>query len=89
MNDQNSPNIPKIPLNSFRITLELKQSGLRLDSQLMEALRLQDENSKLKIITRSEFKKLFKDKKILIKGQPAKPASEIAAGITYVDILLA
>jgi len=54
----------------------------------MEALRSQDENSSLKALSRAAFKKLFKEKKILIKGQPAKPSSELAAGTTYVDILL-
>lgn len=81
-------NIPPIPKNSFRLTLTIEQSHTRLDAPLMEALRQQTENLDLKNVTRSTFKEMFKNKKILIKGQPARPSSELAAGITYVDILL-
>ena len=81
-------NIPAVPKNSYRIELKIEFNGTRIDSPLMEALRKQDDHPKLKIITRSEFKELFKNKKILIKGQSAKPSSELAAGTTYVDILL-
>lgn len=80
-------NIPEQPKNSFRITLVLNNKAPRLDSLLMEALRAQDRNDDLKRISRTVFKKLFNDKKILIKGQCAKPSSSIAAGTTYIDIL--
>lgn len=83
-----SSHIPEAPKNSFRITLNIGQSRTRLDAPLMEALRAQSENLDLKNISRSQFKEFFKDKRILIKGQPAKPSSELAAGVTYVDILL-
>lgn len=79
--------IPKQPENSFRIILTASIKGLRLDALLLEALRNQDENKDLKIISRSAFKNLFQEKRILIKGQNAKPSSSIAVGTTYVDIL--
>lgn len=81
-------NEPAVPPNSFRVTLQIEHGRTRLDAQLMDALRKQDQNLKLKNISRSEFKELFKNKKILIKGQPAKPASELASGTTYIDILI-
>ena len=37
--------------------------------------------------SRTEFKELFKKKRIRIKGQPAVPSSSLAKGTTYVDIL--
>jgi hypothetical protein len=60
----------------------------RLDTHLLEALRGQEENGDLKRISRSQFKKLFDEKRVLIKGQPAKPSSSLAAGVTYVDVVL-
>ncbi len=81
-------NIPPVPTHSFRVILQIDQGHSRLDSHLMEALRAQNENPQLKAISRTAFKELFKNKKILIKGQPARPSSELAAGTTYVDILL-
>lgn len=80
-------NIPQRPENSFRVTLTTSKRELRLDVLLLQALRDQDENLELKRISRSSFKKLFTEKKILIKGQAAKPSSAIAAGTTYIDIL--
>ncbi|MBS1958087.1 MAG: hypothetical protein JST80_01315 [Bdellovibrionales bacterium] len=82
-----SQNIPPQPPNSYRVTLELNHKVNRLDSVLMEQLRLVKDNLDLKNITRSQFKKLFNDKKIQIKGQAARPASSVSAGTTYVDIL--
>ena len=79
--------IPEQPKNSFRITLVLSHRESRLDSVLMNAIREQKENLKLRVLSRTAFKQLFKDKRILIKGQPATPASSLAAGTTYVDIL--
>ena len=79
--------IPAQPQNSFRVTLQVASSGTRLDGILMEALRAQDQNAELKAISRANFKKLFASKRIMIKGQNARPASELASGITYVDIL--
>lgn len=79
---------PAIPDNSFRVTLELEQSNPRLDNILLEALRKQDDNEDLKVISKIQFKKLFVDKKVLIKGQSAKAKSPVNTGITFVDILL-
>jgi hypothetical protein len=78
--------IPEQPKNSARIVLELPYPESRLDSVLMRALRDQ-KNLNLRNISRAQFKQLFKDKKILIKGQPASPSSSLAKGTTYVDIL--
>lgn len=80
-------NAPPQPPKSFRLTLELSFRAPRLDNVLLEALRAQDRNPELKAVSRSVFKKLFDDKKILIKGQSARPSSALAAGTTYVDIL--
>lgn len=79
--------IPPQPKNSFRVVLNLPHKAARLDSVLMEALRAQNKNLDLRNLTRGTFKELFKNKKILIKGQPARPASAISGGVTYVDIL--
>ena len=78
---------PKKPENSFRVVLTLNSRQPRLDALLLEALRNQDRNEELKRISRSAFKELFNTKRILIKGQSAKPSSAMATGITYVDIL--
>jgi hypothetical protein len=78
---------PEQPENSFRVVLKMNHKQPRLDSILLEALREQDRSDALKRITRTTFKALFNDKKILIKGQAAKPSSGLASGITYVDIL--
>ena len=82
------PPIPPIPANSFRVTLTQASRGARLDGELMRALREQKDHLDLRNLSREKFKKLFQNKRILIKGQPARPASELAAGVTYVDILL-
>ncbi len=79
--------IPYQPPNSFRITLDLKRTEHRLDVILLNAIKSQNINLTLREISRSTFKELFKNGKIQIKGQNAKPSSSIAAGITYVDIL--
>ena len=79
--------IPPVPKNSFRVTLELSLGSSRLDSPLMEALRAQDKNLALKNLSRAAFKQLFKDNRILIKEQPARPSSSLSKGTTYVDIL--
>jgi hypothetical protein len=79
--------IPPQPANSFRVTLTLPHKESRLDSVLMEALRAQNKNLDLRNLTRGAFKELFKNKRILIKGQPARPASSLSGGTTYVDIL--
>lgn len=80
--------IPAQPENSFRIVLKTNSAQKRLDNVLLLALREQSENIDFKNISRSDFKELFNSKKILIKGQNAKPASAVAKGDTYVDILL-
>ena len=82
-----SENVPPRPSNSTRITLQLDKSESRLDTILLAAIREQDENAKLKIISRTDFKELFNTGKITIKGQRARPSSGLAAGVTYVDIL--
>jgi 23S rRNA-/tRNA-specific pseudouridylate synthase len=78
---------PVKPKNSFRVTLQLTSPRPRLDQVLMEELRKQSRNLLLKNISRTDFKELFKNKKIRIKGQPATPSSSLAAGTTYVDII--
>lgn len=80
-------NIPAKPKNSFRIELILNQRAPRLDNVLLEAIRAQTRNGTLRAISRSTFKKLFDEKKILIKGQSAKTSSSLAVGTTYVDII--
>jgi hypothetical protein len=75
------------PLNAFRITLTLASAKRRLDQVLIEELRKQSQSLVLKNISRSEFKELFKKKKIRIKGQNALPSSALAGGVTIVDIL--
>lgn len=79
---------PEQPKNSFRVTLELETPGQRLDIILMDALKQQSENKTLGLISKTQLKKLFTDKKVLIKGQSAKAKSLINSGITYIDILL-
>jgi hypothetical protein len=79
--------IPAKPENSYRITLEQANREPRLDSVLMKAFRNQAENPKLQALTRAEFKALFKEKRVLIKGQPALASSGLSSGTTYVDIL--
>ena len=79
--------IPPRPKNSFRITLNLTSKRPRIDQVLMEELRKQSRNLNLKNISRTEFKELFKKKRIRIKGQAATPSSALAAGTTFVDIL--
>jgi hypothetical protein len=80
-------NIPVVPENSFRVTIELHTKQSRLDNPLLEALRAQNDHLTLREISRNELKGLFQQKKVHIKGQPAKPSSALAAGTTYVDIL--
>ena len=82
-----SHSIPEQPANSFRITLNLVSAESRMDNVLLEALRTQDENEKLKHISRTALKDLFNESKIFIKGQRAKSSSALAKGITYVDII--
>ena len=79
--------IPEQPAGSFRITLNLEQPESRMDNVLLNALREQDENERLKAMSRSGLKELFNQKKIFIKGQRAKSNSSLAKGITYVDII--
>lgn len=78
---------PEKPADSFRITLDLPHAEDRMDGVLMDALRAQNDNEALKNISRSALKNLFNEKRVLIKGQRAKPNSALAKGITYVDIL--
>lgn len=81
-------NVPPSVPGAFRVKLLMNSRQPRLDVHLLEALRGQEENPELKRISRTQFKKMFDEKKILIKGQPAKPSSSLAAGITYVDLLV-
>lgn len=81
-------NVPKLPEGAFRLKLVMNERQPRLDTHLLEALRAQEENLLLKRISRTQFKKMFDEKRVLIKGQPAKPSSSLAAGTTYVDLLL-
>lgn len=80
--------IPEQPENSFRITLDLKTPEDRLDIVLISAIKQQDENETLKNISKAHLKRLFSEKKVLIKGQSAKAKSSVNSGITYIDILL-
>jgi 23S rRNA-/tRNA-specific pseudouridylate synthase len=80
-------NVPVKPKNSARITIELTWPEDRLDNILLEKIRTQEENLKLKNVSRSGLKKLFTEGKIQIKGQNAKPSSSLAKGTTYIDIL--
>ena len=80
--------IPEQPKNSFRVTLDLEAPVARLDIVLMEALKQQSENETLSTISKGHLKRLFTEKKVLIKGQKAKAKSPINSGITYIDILL-
>jgi hypothetical protein len=82
-----SDSIPAPMPNSFRIALTLESPESRMDNVLLHALREQNENMKLKEISRSALKDLFNEKKIWIKGQRAKSSSALAKGTTYVDIL--
>jgi len=77
---------PPQPSNSFRVTLELS-SRQRIDNVLLAELKIQDRNAQLKNISRNGLKKLFKEKRIQLKGQSAVPSSELAEGISFVDIL--
>lgn len=79
--------IPPQEPNSFRVILDLNSSQKRLDNVLLTALREQKENIDLRNISRTDFKDLFKNGKILIKGQRAKTSSSVAKGLTYVDIV--
>jgi len=80
--------IPPQPPHSFRVVIELNKAEKRLDNVLLQALRSQKENLNLFNISRMDFKDLFKNGRILIKGQRATPSSKVAKGKTYVDILL-
>ena len=80
-------NIPPQPPDSFRVVLETYSAQKRLDVVLLEALRAQNENLNLREISRTQFKDLFNNGKIQIKGQNARPSSGVAKGTTYVDIL--
>lgn len=84
---QENMHIPEQPENSFRIVLTMNSRQPRLDTILLEAIRAQEKNPELKRISRTTFKDLFYEKRILIKGQCAKPSSSVATGTTYVDIL--
>lgn len=79
--------IPTKPLNSARIVLTLDYPESRMDNVLLKACREQDENAKLKIISRGALKALFTAGKVMIKGQRAKSSSALAKGTTYVDII--
>ena len=77
---------PEKPQNCFRVTLTVLSKKPRLDQVLIEELRKQNLHLALKNISRTDFKELFKKKRIRIKGQPAVPSSSLAAGTTFVDI---
>jgi len=79
--------VPPKPANSCRIVLDLHQPQKRLDTILLQEFKIQNDDPKLKEVSRSKLKELFSEGKILIKGQRANPSSSLAKGITYVDIL--
>lgn len=78
---------PPRPPKSFRIVLNLNYREDRMDNVLLQALRDQNENASLKIVSRGALKELFTKGKIEIKGQKARSNSSLAKGVTYVDIL--
>ncbi|MGZ3691381.1 MAG: hypothetical protein ACXVAX_07750 [Pseudobdellovibrio sp.] len=80
--------VPPLMKNAFRVVLQLVRAEKRLDNVLLLALREQDDDLNLKHISRTDFKELFTNKKIFIKGQNARPSSSVAKGTTYVDIVL-
>ncbi len=80
--------IPEQPENSFRVTLDLDEAQPRLDVPLLNALKQQTENEALSQVSKAHLKRLFTEKKVLIKGQSAKLKSPINKGTTYIDILL-
>ncbi|MGZ3725603.1 MAG: hypothetical protein ACXWQQ_07370 [Pseudobdellovibrio sp.] len=80
--------VPPLMKNAFRVILQLVRAEKRLDNVLLLALREQDDDLNLKHISRTDFKELFTNKKIFIKGQNARPSSSVAKGTTYVDIVL-
>ena len=69
------------------MVLELHRPEKRIDNVLLAALKAQKENLDLAILSRQEFKQLFLDGRILIKGQRARASSSLNKGLTYVDIL--
>lgn len=85
--EQPDANLPAPVPGAIRLKLIMNSRQPRLDAHLLEAMRLQEQNDALKRISRTQFKKLFDEKKILIKGQPAKPSSSLNAGTTWVDVL--
>ena len=87
MSDNAQYQPPPQPEGSFRIPLHLNSGGHRIDAVLLEELRKQDRNSSLKNLSRAGLKRLFKERRILIKGQSAVPSSALAAGVTFIDIL--
>lgn len=82
--DQHEPPLMK---GAVRLKLVMNSRQPRLDVHLLEALRALEDNDSLKRISRTQFKKLFDEKKILIKGQPAKPSSSLNTGATFVDVI--
>jgi hypothetical protein len=82
-----TPPVPPRPRGSFRIVLSLSAPVARLDTVLIEALRTQNRNKDLSILSRAKLKELFAKKRVRIKNQAATPSSSIAKGVTYVDIL--
>jgi hypothetical protein len=79
--------VPETLPNAFRVELQLDHPESRMDNVLLTALRNQDENQTLKILSRGALKNLFNEKKIFIKGQRARSNSSLAKGTTYVDII--
>lgn len=80
--------VPVQPRNSFRIILNLQYPKARMDNVLLDALKAQSDDLSMKNISRGALKELFGKSRVMIKGQRAKSSSSLAAGITYVDILL-
>lgn len=78
---------PPQPEGAVRVTLRLSSGGHRIDAVLLEELRNNAEQSALRNISRAGLKRLFKERRIVIKGQSAVPSSSLAAGTTFVDIL--
>ncbi len=78
---------PAVQPKAFRVAITLEQAESRMDNVLLHALREQEDNMDMKLMSRAGLKVLFNNKKVLIKGQRAKSSSALAKGTTYVDIL--
>ena len=78
-------NVPVLPKNAIRVTIDLSWPENRLDNVLLDKIR-NEEDVKLRTISRGTLKKMFQEGKVQIKGQNARPSSSLAKGTTYIDL---